>query len=172
MSNMRTTKVCSKCGIEKTSDQFCARPERPIGIYSCCKLCKAQYRARRYRERRSSDPVALWAVNARNWAKDRSKRVAVPFSLEHQNILEALKLSKSRCTYCGNELNFRGTTRTRRTSPTLDRILPELGYIPKNVVVCCYRCNMIKNEASPEELQRLAEIVLMLVRNRKLRTTT
>lgn len=56
----------------------------------------------------------------------------------------------------------------RKDSPSLDRIIPNLGYIIQNVVVCCYRCNAIKNEASPDELQQLAEAVLGVALSRGL----
>lgn len=38
-------------------------------------------------------------------------------------------------------------------SPTLDRTIPKLGYVPGNVCVISYRANRIKNDASLEELE-------------------
>ena len=40
-------------------------------------------------------------------------------------------------------------------SPSLDRINPNLGYIKGNVWVISYRANMIKNNATLEELELL-----------------
>lgn len=40
-------------------------------------------------------------------------------------------------------------------SPTLDRIIPSLGYTPDNVWVISYRANRIKSDASLEELKRI-----------------
>jgi hypothetical protein len=73
-----------------------------------------------------------------------------------------------RCGYCETILNFRRTIKTRKDSPTLDRIVPRLGYIPKNIVVCCYRCNMTKNDATAAELRNLSEKVSDLVLQRGL----
>ncbi len=42
-------------------------------------------------------------------------------------------------------------------SPSVDRIVPELGYIKGNVVVVSYRANMIKTNASVDELIKVAE---------------
>jgi hypothetical protein len=42
-------------------------------------------------------------------------------------------------------------------SPSLDRVRPELGYVPGNVVVISHRANAIKQNASLEELRRVAE---------------
>lgn len=41
-------------------------------------------------------------------------------------------------------------------SPTLDRIVPELGYVRGNVRVISARANQIKSNATPEELLRVA----------------
>lgn len=40
-------------------------------------------------------------------------------------------------------------------SPTLDRIIPELGYVPGNIVVMSRRANRLKNNASLTELVAL-----------------
>lgn len=41
------------------------------------------------------------------------------------------------------------------TSPSLDKMKPELGYVPGNVWVVSYRANTLKNDASLAELQML-----------------
>jgi hypothetical protein len=40
---------------------------------------------------------------------------------------------------------------------SVDRIVPEKGYVNGNVVVVSQRANRIKNDAHPEELRRIAE---------------
>jgi hypothetical protein len=40
-------------------------------------------------------------------------------------------------------------------SPSLDKIIPKLGYIPGNVSVISNRANMIKSDATFEEIERL-----------------
>lgn len=42
-------------------------------------------------------------------------------------------------------------------SPSVDRIIPELGYVRGNVVVVSYRANRIKNDATIEELKLVAD---------------
>lgn len=43
------------------------------------------------------------------------------------------------------------------SSPSLDKIRPELGYVPGNVWVISQRANTLKNNASLEELQMLVQ---------------
>lgn len=42
------------------------------------------------------------------------------------------------------------------SSPTFDRIIPELGYVPGNVLIISDRANRMKSNASLEEIQLLA----------------
>ena len=42
-------------------------------------------------------------------------------------------------------------------SMSLDRILPELGYVPGNVAVISWRANRLKGSASVDELERLVQ---------------
>lgn len=41
-------------------------------------------------------------------------------------------------------------------SPSLDRIVPERGYVPGNIMVISNRANSIKQNASPYELYQVA----------------
>lgn len=59
------------------------------------------------------------------------------------------------CPILGLELQP-GVGRTHDASPTLDRIVPERGYVPGNVVVISMRANRLKSDAAVDELRRIA----------------
>jgi hypothetical protein len=84
-------------------------------------------------------------------AKARAKRVGVRFDLKGHDI----KIPK-RCPILGIPL-FPGKKRATNNSPSLDRIIPELGYIAGNVHVISNRANTIKNNATRSELIKLAK---------------
>ena len=44
-------------------------------------------------------------------------------------------------------------------APSLDRVVPAMGYVKGNVAVISNRANRIKNNASPHELRAIAEFV-------------
>lgn len=46
-----------------------------------------------------------------------------------------------------------------RSSPSLDKIVPKLGYVPGNVQVISHLANLIKRDASLEQLLSIAEYV-------------
>lgn len=62
------------------------------------------------------------------------------------------------CPICENALVFGELGHPR--SPSVDKVLPELGYVKGNVNVICRRCNLVKNnETSPRIFRRIADYV-------------
>ena len=47
------------------------------------------------------------------------------------------------------------TTGPSEASPTLDRIIPEKGYVKGNVIIISNKANRIKTDASPKEIWRV-----------------
>ncbi|RWZ83507.1 MAG: hypothetical protein EO766_17635 [Hydrotalea sp. AMD] len=52
---------------------------------------------------------------------------------------------------------FKNKSKTPDDSPSVDRIIPELGYVKGNIVVVSFRANNLKSNATPDELQKIAE---------------
>lgn len=80
-------------------------------------------------------------------AKYRACQKDLPFSLSIEDLF-----IPARCPVLGVPLRFRGGPH----APSLDRIVPELGYVPGNVLVVCQRVNAIKADATIAELERVA----------------
>lgn len=89
---------------------------------------------------------ALW-LGARKRARDGG----IPFDLSP----ETVKVPAT-CPLLGIPLTP-GTKRHKDCSPTVDRIVPELGYVEGNVWVISYRANRIKNDATVEEFLAIAD---------------
>lgn len=75
----------------------------------------------------------------------------MPFSITESDIL-----IPDSCPVLGIPI-FRGSGRPGDNSPTVDAIIPRLGYIPGNIAVISLRANRIKNDASFEELEMVAK---------------
>lgn len=84
-------------------------------------------------------------------AKSRAKKNNLPFNLELDDIA-----IPERCPLLGIKIesnNFRNSP----NNPSLDKIIPEKGYIKGNVWVISNRANTLKNDATLKELKTLVE---------------
>jgi hypothetical protein len=87
-------------------------------------------------------------------AKHRAKKLNIPFSLTHSDITVP-----DTCPVLGIPLKAHvgGRSGYFPDSPTLDRIVPSLGYVPGNVRVISARANLIKRDATVVELEKILE---------------
>lgn len=85
--------------------------------------------------------------------KTRAKRQGVPFNITAEDIetpefCPVLGIRMERST------NPKGGISD--CSPTVDRLVPELGYVKGNVIVVSHKANRIKNNATIDELETVA----------------
>ena len=59
------------------------------------------------------------------------------------------------CPCCGVEYSFIQSFYTRR--PSIDKLIPERGYVRDNVVFICTRCNQRKSDMTPKEMYTIAD---------------
>lgn len=89
---------------------------------------------------------AIAGVAQRLWMsrRDDARKNGVPFTIKVSDVV-----IPDMCPVLGTPM--------RR--PSIDKIIPELGYVPHNVRVISMRANRIKSDATYEELARIAEYV-------------
>jgi hypothetical protein len=90
-------------------------------------------------------------TNLVRWAKRRAKEQDVPFNLTEDDLI-----IPTICPVLGIPL-FHSEGSSSDNSPTVDRIIPDVGYVPGNVVVVSSRANRLKSDASLEELRRVID---------------
>ena len=83
-------------------------------------------------------------------ARRRSRAVGCPYTITHLDIY-----IPDRCPVLGTPLEI-GEGSLGPTSPSLDKIVPSLGYVPGNIAVISHRANVIKQNATSEELFAVA----------------
>jgi hypothetical protein len=101
----------------------------------------------RQRARNIADPARFLFRGA----KKRARLRGVPFGLTLADIIVPAV-----CPVLGIQLSV-GAGRSTDASPTLDRIVPPLGYIRGNIIVISNKANRIKNDATIEDLRRVAD---------------
>lgn len=96
-------------------------------------------------------------------ARSNAKKADVPFALDECVISEIWKEQGGRCAVSGLDFTdeqFATALVKRPFAPSIDRIVPRDGYVPKNVRIVCVCANFSMNEWGLETLVRLADAVL------------
>lgn len=89
-------------------------------------------------------------------AKQRAKKYNLPISITAQDI-RAVWPVDNRCPIFKTEF-FKDPKKV--ASPSLDRIRPELGYVPGNIAVISYAANTLKRDCSdPAIFRKLADYI-------------
>jgi hypothetical protein len=85
-------------------------------------------------------------------ARSRAKVSEVPFTITVRDVV-----IPSHCPILGIPLfPMKGKKGGGDNSPSLDRIEPERGYVPGNIIVISNRANRLKSDATIEELRSIA----------------
>lgn len=138
------------------------RQELPISEFSprnyVCRPCTAARTA----ERRAEDPERFRESRHRYYigrfrrvmlqtAKKRAREQSLPFDLTEDDIF-----IPEHCPVLGIPLRPASGRGFHPSSPTLDRLVPELGYVRGNVAVISCRANILKSNGTAEEHERIA----------------
>lgn len=161
----QSTKTCSRCGQEKTFSEFYrtrGKHASSSGLHAQCKTCcrewQANYRTgskaqrsgsfQKYREKNR----ALVLVTA---ARYRAKQAGLAFDLDQFADQLQARIDAGRCELSG--LPFRLDGGRTWDSPSLDRIIPELGYTITNVRVVLFALNVMMNTWGEEPVLKVAD---------------
>lgn len=108
----------------------------------------------RYDQRRRDD-VATWATHMVCSLRGRCKRKALAFDVTAADLLALIPKDRV-CPAIGIPLIFGG--KLSRNSPSIDRLIPALGYVKGNLAIISHRANSMKQDCiDPDELRRLAD---------------
>jgi hypothetical protein len=169
-------KQCSKCGINKPFTEFTKNSKRPDGLTVWCKSCSKEARDKYYQENKDKIKARVKKFREKNEnhvkqqrmgyrqryrlktmvysARHRAKLLGLPFDLDYEDIV-----IPEVCPVLGIRMDLNCEEQSRN-SPSLDRIIPELGYVKGNIQVISWQANTMKNNASVQELKNFAKWVL------------
>jgi hypothetical protein len=70
-------------------------------------------------------------------------------------------IKNNKCQCCGKELDisYKENRKFNDNSPSIDRVIPKLGYIKNNVAILCWRCNKHKQDSTAKELRMIADFM-------------
>ena len=102
--------------------------------------------------KRRIDKRAMCMVSA---ARIRAKKKGIPFNLTATDVAEFQAIINiGKCELTGVKFTVISGKRSA-TSPSLDRIVPELGYVSGNVRVVCHAINAGMGDWGETELKRI-----------------
>ena len=148
-------KVCNKCGERKAVSEFYKQGQ---GYQRVCKVCDNARRKACY-EACDKDQHSLKSIKARAVAK------GLPFDLTLDDIAVP-----SVCPVLGLKLS-REVGGKANSSPSVDRVVPSLGYVKGNVQVISELANRMKADATPEQLLLFADWIYKTYKVKKITLT-
>ena len=164
-------KTCTKCHQELSLTDFGKDACKRDGLRSACKSCNREvtklWEARTAKGR--APKAKAWKaanrglINASSFdwrrsesgsvsellsqARKRAKKAGLPFLLTAADVV-----IPELCPVFGKPLARKTGKGPSPWSPSLDKIVPALGYVPGNVRVLSHKANLMKNDANTEEL--------------------
>ena len=170
-----TTKYCAKCKTTKDIEDFQVRSASKDGRHSWCSLCYNAYRRERnynnmYRPDNYAKTRRSWDAHRKTIrgraqvllrsAKRRADQIDLDFDLDLDWVME--RLTPMICEASGLRLSMEVPEHTRngRFSPSLDRIIPRLGYTKENTQLVSMIYNQAKADSSHEDVLELAKALM------------
>jgi hypothetical protein len=153
-------KACYVCEKLKDLNKFKKDLSGKNGRANICKKCHSI----ECYEKRRANPEAIKNQYSRTqkWqdahpdfkmfqaAKRRAKQLGLPFEITRKDVI-----IPEFCPVLGIPLIVGGQRYATANSPSLDRFIPELGYVPGNVMVISHKANTIKSNATAEEVLKV-----------------
>jgi hypothetical protein len=144
--------VCSLCDKLKEKREFYAKLGLKDGIWKRCRSCcsdMAHKNNEKVKKERTLDQwkQELFKRNRRNAIKE-----GIKFTIE----LNDIEIPEF-CPVLGIKMIFAGESMD--AYPSLDKIVPELGYIKGNVCIISGRANRIKNNGTAEEHEKIVKYI-------------
>lgn len=160
---------------------FSKRKNASDGHQSWCKDCCSQYRKRQaiasgkephkrmtYKEQLERNKITLRARKRKSPRhnlvfllqniRQRCKTTNVPFNVSADDFSNL----PTHCPDLKVKLIYGNKGKASPYSATVDKIIPSLGYVPGNVRIISYKANVMKQDASFEEMKTIAESWLQL----------
>lgn len=111
-----------------------------------CRPCRKEYSKYHYDKWfRNNAEARLFSA-----ARTRAKKLSIPFTITVNDIV-----IPDKCPALGIPL-YREGGKNKHNTPSLDRFIPEEGYTSKNIHVISWRANWIKQNATLDEVEKLA----------------
>jgi hypothetical protein len=150
---------CSRCGQQLPITHFQAQPYRNGQRRRQCRVCRQvtveawrlrhkEYDNEHKREYRLKRITANPVLEMLKGAQSRAKKQGIPFDLTLSDLVVPVA-----CPVLGIVLSKRHGKGSCPASPSLDRVIPDHGYVRGNVHIISMRANRLKSNATIDDLE-------------------
>lgn len=178
-------KICAKCNLSKQISEFHVLKTSKDGFYKWCKSCKKEYdkiyrksekiqslyKSKEYKQKKALYNKQKFTEDKRismyRRTKSRALKNNIPFNIELEDII-----IPEYCPILGIKLLNREIGISKRggfemNSISIDKIIPELGYIKGNIQIISMKANAMKYSATKDELIKFCTNILKQIKNKK-----
>ena len=171
--------MCYMCNEEKELEHFCKNKKAKQGVTNLCKSCHYKNRKEKYYKNEKETRLRVYQKRKENperyraylkekkeyrsnrreqylflACRKRAKDQNLPFNIEVTDIV-----IPKYCPILEIELVF-AERRDNFNGPSVDKIIPELGYTKGNIRVISKKANMMKLNASKDELIKFSKNII------------
>jgi hypothetical protein len=146
------TAKCSRCKkITPIKEfQFGRKGSEKWYKFSYCNECR-----RKQLNKNSNKSVKSFLKNRYHHSKARSRRLNIKFEIDFEYFFNLYNIQNGKCFYTDVEMLICTHGKGRfRHSLSIDKIIPEKGYVEGNVVLCTNKMNTCKTDLNLDEIQR------------------
>jgi len=144
------TKRCSRCKKILSLDNFSKKHNKNWkGLSPACKKCENLRMKNNY----IKDPTPQILSNARIRAKQKN----IPFAIDAK-YLKSIYPKDNVCPILNIPFQLGYKNKNKKNtdfSPSLDRIIPEKGYVKGNLIFVCNIANRVKSDSTIETLEKV-----------------
>ena len=141
-------KLCTQCTMSKVGKEYAEKRRlNPTG--------KSQsFHNKSYRVRQLETNAFEYRLKrALSMCKIRAKECNVPFDITLQDLIEIFP-KDNKCPILDVEFVW-GNKNSKELAPSIDRMIPQLGYVKGNINFISYKANRIKNDSTLAILEKL-----------------
>lgn len=141
---------CSKCLIVQFEDNFllCRRNKPYPYRLSYCNDCR---RLQNLKNINSDGYKVLRDIYLRT--QQRCLKKGIKFHLNYEDLKYIYEEQVGKCFYSDTKMDLIRGLGSNWNACTIDKVVPELGYIKSNIVLCTRRFNTVKNDLSLLEIK-------------------
>lgn len=117
-----------------------------------CKTCRYNKREGR-RQLKLKNDINYYLNQKFIFCKSRAKRQKLPFKISKKYFVNQYNKQNGLCFY--SDIKMVNSTAYDKCNETIsiDKIIPHLGYVEGNIVFCCNKINLVKNNCTIEDIK-------------------